>query len=135
MNGTQRYTDGATWQETAGYSRAVRRGNVVAVSGTTATGPDGAALFPGDTLAQARECLARVLHALDELGASPDDVIRTVIYLAPEASWEHAATAHREAFGEVRPANTMLYVASLIGDGFLVEAEALAVTQSAGFAG
>lgn len=135
MTETRRYTDGTAWQETAGYSRAVRRGNVIAVSGTTATGPDGAALFPGDTAAQARECLARVLHALDELGASPDDVIRTVIYLAPEASWEQAATAHREAFGEVRPANTMLYVASLIGDGFLVEVEALAVTESAGFAG
>ena len=128
MTETRRFTDGTAWQETAGYSRAVRRGNVVTVSGTTATGPSGAALFPGDTLAQARECLARVVAALGSLGAAADDVIRTVVYLAPGASWEQAAQAHREVFGEVRPANTMLYVGALIGDGFLVEVEALAVT-------
>jgi enamine deaminase RidA (YjgF/YER057c/UK114 family) len=122
---TERFADGG--EEHAGYSRAVRRGNVVTVSGTTATGTDGAALHPGDTGAQARECLRRVERALTALGASLDDVIRTVVYLAPGASWQQAAEAHRDVLGAVGPANTMLYVADLIGDGFLVEVEAQAV--------
>jgi len=122
---TERFTDGGEAQ--AGYCRAVRRGNVVTVSGTTATGPDGAALHPGDTGAQARECLRRVERALAALGAGLDDVVRTVVYLAPGASWQQAADAHRDVLGAVRPANTMLYVAGLIGDGFLVEIEAQAV--------
>jgi enamine deaminase RidA (YjgF/YER057c/UK114 family) len=128
VSGTRRYRDSSGWQDQAGYSRAVRRGSVVAVSGTTASGPGGAALCPGDTLGQARICLTRVLAALAELGAEPQDVVRTVVYLAPGASWEQAAQAHREALGAVAPANTMLYVAGLIGDGFIVEVEATAVT-------
>ena len=126
-NGTRRFDDGSGWQEQAGYSRAVCRGNVISVSGTTATGPDGAALHPGDTGAQARVCLDRIVEALTSLGAGLDDVIRTVVYLAPGASWEQAAQAHRDVFGAVRPANTMLYVGALIGEGFLVEIEAQAV--------
>ena len=127
MTGTRRYTDSSGWQEQAGYSRAVRRGQVVAVSGTTATGPDGAALCPGDTLGQTRICLQRVLAAVTALGGQPADVVRTVVYLAPDANWEQAAQAHREALGPVAPASTMLYVAQLIGDGFCVEVEAMAV--------
>jgi enamine deaminase RidA (YjgF/YER057c/UK114 family) len=127
VTGTRRYADSSGWQQQAGYSRAARRGAVITVSGTTATGPDGAALCPGDTLGQARISLARVLHAVAELGGQPDDVIRTAVYLAPGASWEEAAQAHREALGAVAPANTMLYVAGLIGDGFCVEVEAMAV--------
>lgn len=127
MTGTRRYTDSSGWQEQAGYSRAVRRGPVITVSGTTATGPDGAARFPGDTLGQARVCLERVLAAVAALGGQPADVVRTVVYLTPEANWEEAAQAHREALGPVAPASTMLHVAGLIGDGFLVEVEAMAV--------
>ena len=129
MTGTRRLTDGFGPQEKAGYSRAVRRGNVVVVSGTTATGPDGTALHPGDTGAQARLCLSRIEHALTALGASWPDVVRTAVYLAPGASWEQAAHAHRDVLGAVRPANTMVYVAGLIGDGFLVEIEAQAVVE------
>jgi enamine deaminase RidA (YjgF/YER057c/UK114 family) len=128
MTGTRRFTDGG--EAEAGYSRAVRRGNIVMVSGTTATGPDGAALHPGDTGAQARLCLDRIGQALTALGARWDDVVRTVVYLAPGASWEQAAHAHRDVLGAVRPANTMLYVAGLIGDGFLVEIEAQAVVAA-----
>jgi enamine deaminase RidA (YjgF/YER057c/UK114 family) len=130
MTQTRRFTDGGGWQDQAGYSRAVRRGNVIAVSGTTATGPDGAAQYPGDTGAQARLCLRRIEDALTALGASLDDVVQTVVYLAPGASWEQAAAAHREVLGGVRPASTMLYVASLIGDGFLVEIQAQAVVPA-----
>jgi enamine deaminase RidA (YjgF/YER057c/UK114 family) len=127
VTGTRRYTDSSGWQEQAGYSRAVRRGQVITVSGTTATGPDGAALCPGDTLGQARICLQRVLAAVAALGGQPDDVVRTVVYLAPDANWEEAAQAHREALGQVAPASTMLHVAHLIGDGFCVEVDAMAV--------
>lgn len=123
---TRRFTDGG--EADAGYSRAVRRGNVITVSGTTATGPDGTALHPGDTGAQARVCLDRIGLALAALGAGLGDVVRTVVYLAPGASWEQAARAHRDVLGAVAPANTMLQVAGLIGDGFLVEIEAQAVT-------
>jgi enamine deaminase RidA (YjgF/YER057c/UK114 family) len=126
--GTFAYSD-AQWQEQAGYSRAVRCGNIVTVSGTTATGPDGTALHPGDTGRQARACLARVEEALAALGAGREDIIRTTVYLAPGASWEQAARAHREMLGDVRPASTMLYVGGLIGDGFLVEIEAQAVVD------
>ena len=126
---TAYFTDDGEWQELAGYSRAVRRGNMVTVSGTTATGPDGAALHPGDTGAQARVCLGRIEEALTALGAGLPDVVRTVVYLAPGASWEQAARAHRAVLGTVRPANTMLYVGGLIGDGFLVEIEAQAVVN------
>jgi len=128
VTATTRYTDGGGWQRQAGYSRAVRRGAVITVSGTTATGPDGAALCPGDTLGQARICLERVLAAVTALGGGPADVVRTGIYLAPGADWEQASLAHRDALGETAPASTMLYVAGLIGDGFLVEVEAMAVT-------
>jgi enamine deaminase RidA (YjgF/YER057c/UK114 family) len=128
VTSSRRYTDSSGWQEQAGYSRAVRRGPLVTVSGTTACGPDGTALCPGDTLGQARVCLTRVLAALAQLDAEPQDVVRTVVYLAPGASWEQAAQAHREALGAVAPANTMVYVAGLVGDGFLVEVEAMAVT-------
>jgi enamine deaminase RidA (YjgF/YER057c/UK114 family) len=132
VTGTRRFDDGSGWQEQAGYSRAVRRGNVITVSGTTATGPDGAALHPGDTGAQARLCLDRIASALTALGASLDDVVRTVVYLAPGADWQQAAQAHRDVLGAVRPANTMLYVHALIGDGlgFLVEIEAQAVVMA-----
>ncbi len=126
---TRHFTDDAPWQERAGYSRAVRRGNIVMVSGTTATGPDGTALHPGDTGAQARACLGLIEQALAALGAGLPDVVRTVVYLAPGASWEQAAQAHRDVLGAIRPANTMLYVGGLIGDGFLVEIEAQAVVD------
>ena len=130
MTETTRFTDDAGWQEAAGYSRAVRRGTVIVVSGTTAHGPDGAALHPGDTGAQARVCLARIERALTALGGEMADVVRTGVYLAPGASWEEAARAHHDVFASIGPASTMLYVDGLIGDGFLVEIEVQAVVAS-----
>jgi enamine deaminase RidA (YjgF/YER057c/UK114 family) len=129
MTQTRRFSDDGGWQAEAGYSRAVRRGSVIVVSGTTAHGPDGGALHRGDTGAQARLCLARIERALTALGGALEDVVRTGIYLAPGASWEQAASAHRDVFAEICPASTMLYVAELVGDGFLVEIEAQAVVE------
>src|SRR6185295_3632039 len=116
---TQRYRDGGGWEESAGYSRAVRRLNLIAVSGTTADG--------ADTYQQTRAALSRALAAVQKLGGRIDDVVRSRVYLVPGADWQAAARAHAELLGAVAPANTMLTVASLIGDGFLVEVEIEAV--------
>jgi enamine deaminase RidA (YjgF/YER057c/UK114 family) len=80
-------------------------------------------MHPGDTYRQARAALERALAALGALGGSPRDVLRTRLYLAPGADWHGAARAHAELLGEVAPANTTLYVAGMVGDGFLVEVE------------
>ncbi len=120
---TRHHRDGSGWEEAAGYSRAVRRSRRIAVSGTTATGADGGALHRGDTYGQARVALERAIAAIEALGGHVEDVVRTRLYLSPAADWEAAARAHVELFGKVAPANTMLHVAGLIGDGFLVEVE------------
>ena len=119
----ERFADEAVWQDTAGYARAARRAGRIAVSGTTSSGPDGAVLHPGDAYRQTAEAIGKGVRAVEALGGSAADVLRTRVYLAPGASWEDAARAHREAFDAVRPANTMLYVSALIGDGLLVEVE------------
>ena len=110
-------------EEKAEYSRAVRRLGHIAVSGTTATGDDGLAVHPGDTYQQTRAALQRALAAMHALGGRLEDVVRTRVYLAPDADWQEAARAHAELVGPVAPANTMVYVARLIGEGFLVEVE------------
>ena len=118
---TRRHQDGR--EEQAGYSRAVRRLSRIAVSGTTATGDDGRAQHPGDTYLQTRVALQQALAAVHALGGRLEDLVRTRIYLAPDADWKAAARAHAELVGQVAPANTMIYVARLIGDDFLVEVE------------
>ena len=115
--GTRRYRDGRGWEEKAGYSRAVRRGSRIYVSGTTA------ADVAADSYAQTRQALDQALAAVEELGGSKTDVVRTRVLLAPEADWLGAARAHVQLLGDVAPANTMHYVAGLIGEGYLVEVE------------
>jgi enamine deaminase RidA (YjgF/YER057c/UK114 family) len=127
---TRRHRDGGGWEEMAGYSRAVRRFRRIEVSGTTATADDGGALHRGDTYRQALVALERAIAAMEALGGGLDDVVRTRVYLVPGADWEGAARAHAEVMGSVAPANTMLYVAGLVGEGFLVEVELEAETQS-----
>ena len=120
---TRRHRDGGGWEELAGYSRAVRRFGRIAVSGTTANADDGSALHRGDTYGQTLVALKRAIAAMETLGGGLEDVVRTRVYLVPGADWEGAARAHAEVMGSVAPANTMLYVAALVGDGFLVEVE------------
>jgi len=128
---TRRHRDGGGWEEKAGYSRAVRRFGRIAVSGTTATADDGGALHRGDTYGQTLIALERAIAAMEALGGELEDVVRTRVYLVPGADWEGAARAHAKVMGSVAPANTMLYVAALIGDGFLVEVELEAETKGA----
>lgn len=118
-----RLTEGTEWETTAGYSRAVRVGRRIAVSGTTGHPPAGSDEPLGATYAQAVRALARALAAAQELGRGAAVVVRSRIYLAPGARWQDAARAHRQCLGDVAPANTMLHVHSLIGPGLLVEVE------------
>lgn len=109
-------SSGSEWEPKIGYSRAVRIGNQIAVSGTTA---------PGETLTdQTRAALETIKAALAEAGATLGDVIRTRMYLRDMTQWEQAALAHGEVFGEIRPATTILEVSSLIDPALLIEIEA-----------
>ena len=111
---------------TVGYSRAVRVGDQIHVSGTAAVMPDGAPP-PTGAYAQTRRCLEIVIEALAELGARPDDVVRTRVYITSAEDWEEIGRAHGEIFGEIRPASAMLVITSLLDPRFLVEIEADAV--------
>lgn len=123
-----RYSDGARWEPIAGYSRAARAGNFVAVSGTTA--PSGADRFSGDTYGQVRAALGKIIEAVEAFGGNRFDIIRTRVLLVPGADVDDACRAHLEVMGDVAPANTLLFVNALIGPGLLVEIEADAVLGS-----
>lgn len=114
---------GTTWEAMAGYARAVRMGDHIWVSGTTATDADGQLVGPGDAAAQARFILQKIERALAGLGASLNDVVRTRVFVSDIAHWEAVARAHGEAFGAIRPANTLVE-ARLVGEQYLVEIEA-----------
>ncbi|MBN2470106.1 MAG: RidA family protein [Anaerolineae bacterium] len=125
-------SSGTVWEDTAGYSRAVRIGNQVWVSGTTATDETGALVGPGDVYAQARYALRKIERALGAAGGSLNDVVRTRIYITDITRWEEAARAHGELFSAIRPANTLVEVSALVGEGYLVEIEADALLREAG---
>lgn len=116
----------SSWGSTIGYSRAIRAGELIFVSGTTASGEDGAALHPGDAAGQSRVILERIIAALVELGASAEHVVETRIFLTDMSAWQDVGKVHGEFFGEVRPAATMVQVGPLIGPGYVVEISAIA---------
>ncbi len=126
----QNISSASPYEPVIGFSRAVRIGNVIAVSGTAPIGPDGKTVGVGDVAAQVRRCCAIAGEVLAKAGASLDDVIRTRMYLVNAANWEVAGRAHGETFAAIRPAATMVVVKTLLDPDWLVEIEFDAVVTS-----
>lgn len=125
----QRVSSGSPYEPVIGFSRGVRAGKVIAISGTAPIGPDGKTVGIGDPAAQTRRCLEIIRAALAQLGADLSNVTRTRTMLARIEDWEQVGRVHGEFFGEVLPASTMMQVARFIDPAWLVEIEADAVVE------
>jgi enamine deaminase RidA (YjgF/YER057c/UK114 family) len=127
MTTRRNFSTGATWEPIVGYSRAVRIGNTIEVSGTCSVDNDGQPFAVGDAHAQTRRILAIIHNAVQQLGGRMEDIIRTRIFVTDISQWEAIGKAHGEVFGVIRPATSMVEVSRLIAPEYLVEIEATAI--------
>ncbi|MCC7147008.1 MAG: RidA family protein [Phycisphaeraceae bacterium] len=124
----QNISSGSKYEPTIGFSRGVKAGGIIAISGTAPIGADGKLAGPGDVYLQTKRCIEIASATLEKAGASLKDVVRTRLFLTNIKEWEKAAQAHGEAFGSIRPACTFVQVAALIDPAWLIEMEFDAVT-------
>ena len=127
-NKREKIFSGTPWEPKVGYSRAIKVGDMVYVSGTTGTDPSGKVLAPGDMYAQSVQAIRNIENALKRLGLGLEYVVRTRIYVTKIEHWEEAARAHSEFFGSIHPATTLVEVSRLVDPEMLVEIEAVAVS-------
>ncbi len=129
MGTRQNVSTGSPYEPVIGFSRAVRIGNSVAIAGTAPVGPDGKTVGVSDPAAQARRCFEISLHALEQLGGKPQDIIRTRIFLRHIDDWQAVAAVHGEFFHDIRPASTFVQVSRFIDPEWLIETEMDAVVR------
>jgi enamine deaminase RidA (YjgF/YER057c/UK114 family) len=122
----QKVPSARVWSH-VGYSRAIRAGNIIEVSGTTASAPGGGIVAPGDMYGQARYCIEVIRSAIEELGGTVEDVVRTRVFLTDISRWEEAGRAHGEVFGEIMPASAFVGVSELLHPDLMIEIEATAI--------
>jgi enamine deaminase RidA (YjgF/YER057c/UK114 family) len=121
-------SSGAKWEDLVGYSRSVRIGNIIEVSGTAPVGK-GKTLYPGNAYEQAKACIKIIEKSLHQAGANLNDIIRTRMFVTDISRWEEYGRAHKEFFGSIKPATSMVEVKSLISPDMLIEIEATAVIE------
>ena len=130
MTSRKNFSTGATWEPIVGYSRAVRIGNTIEVSGTCSVDLDGQPFAVGNAQSQTKRILEIICHAVEQLGGKKEDIIRTRMFVTDISQWESIGNAHGEVFGEIRPATSMVEVSKLIAPEYLVEIEATAIIPS-----